>query len=99
MTPAELLITFFLFTLAAVSAAGYAFVLKPSRAEGQAGNAPLPLALDHQDLPAPQAAAVDVFRMMGEALPVWAARSGTQRVSPRRVSAWPAEIRPELFGP
>jgi len=75
MTPASLLIVFFLFTLAAVSAAGYAFVLKPSRTESRSGNAPLTLALDHPDLPAAQAAAVDVFRMMGEALPSWAART------------------------
>ena len=51
MTPATLLIAFFLFTLAAVSAAGYAFVLKPSRTEGQSGNAPLPLTLNHPIFP------------------------------------------------
>ncbi len=79
MTPATLLIVFFLFTLAAVSAAGYAFVLKPSRAQGQNGNAPLPLALHQPDLPAAQAAAVDVFRMMGEALPSWAAKTSELR--------------------
>ena len=55
MTPATLLIVFFLFTLAAVSAAGYAFVLKPSRTAGQSGNAPSPLTLNHPDLPAAQA--------------------------------------------
>jgi tight adherence protein C len=76
MTSGELLIAFFLFTLAAVSAAGYAFVLKPSRAEG---DTPLPLALDYPELPAPQAAAMDVFRMMGEALPPWAARTSELR--------------------
>ncbi|MBZ5676698.1 MAG: type II secretion system F family protein [Acidobacteriia bacterium] len=79
MTPATLLIVFFLFTLAAVSAAGYAFVLKPSRTEGQSGNAPLPLTLNHPDLPAAQAAAMDVFRMMGDALPSWAARTSELR--------------------
>src|SRR5665213_1006859 len=79
MTPATLLIVFFLFTLAAVSAAGYAFVLKPSRAQGQNGNAPLPLALHQPDLPAAQAAAMDVFRMMGEALPSWAAKTSELR--------------------
>jgi len=47
MSSATLLITFFLFTLAAVSAAGYAFVLKPSRTQGESGNASLPLTLDH----------------------------------------------------
>jgi tight adherence protein C len=93
MTSGELLVTFFLFTLAAVSAAGYAFVLKPSRAEGQRGNAPLPLALDYPDLPTAQAAAVDVFRMMGEALPSWAARTSELR---RELAAagyrWPSAV-------
>jgi len=79
MTPATLLIAFFLFTLAAVSAAGYAFVLKPSRAQSQTGNAPMPLTMNYPDLPAPQAAAMDVFRMMGEALPTWAARTSELR--------------------
>ena len=79
MTPATLLIVFFLFTLAAVSAAGYAFVLKPSRTEGRSGDAPLPLTLNHPDLPAAQAAAMDVFRMMGDALPSWAARTSELR--------------------
>ena len=79
MTTGQLLIAFFLFTLAAVSAAGYAFVLKPSQAEGDSGNAPLPLTLDQPDLPAARAAAVDIFRMMGEALPAWAARTSELR--------------------
>ena len=79
MTPGELLIAFFLFTLAAVSAAGYAFVLKPSRNESQSGAATIPLALDHPDLPAAQAAAMDVFRLMGEALPPWVARTAELR--------------------
>jgi tight adherence protein C len=93
MTSATLLIAFFLFTLTAVSAAGYAFVLKPSRAEGESGNAPLPLTLDHPDLPVAQAAAVDVFRMMGEALPSWAARTSDLR---QELSAagyrWPSAV-------
>jgi tight adherence protein C len=79
MTPAELLIAFFLFTLAAVSAAGYAFVLKPSRAQGDGGSPTMPLTLNHPDLPVAQAAAMDVFRMMGEALPAWAARTSELR--------------------
>jgi tight adherence protein C len=98
MTNGELLIAFFLFTLAAVSAAGYAFVLKPSRAEGESGNAAVPLALDHPDLPAAQAAAVDVFRMMGEALPAWAARTSDLR---RELASagyrWPSAV-PVLLG-
>jgi len=79
MTPSTLLVAFFLFTLAAVSAAGYAFVLKPSRSQGEGGRPALPLVFDQPDLPAAQAAAVDVFRMMGEALPSWAARTSELR--------------------
>jgi tight adherence protein C len=79
MTPSSLLVAFFLFTLAAVSAAGYAFVLKPSKSQAEGGRAPLPLVFDQPDLPAAQAAAVDVFRMMGEALPSWAARTSELR--------------------
>lgn len=94
MTNGELLISFFMFTLAAVSAAGYAFVLKPSRAQGESANAALPLTLDHPELPAAQAAAVDVFRMMGEALPAWAARTSELR---RELAAagyrWPSAVQ------
>lgn len=79
MTPSTLLIVFFLFTLAAVSAAGYAFVLKPSRTQGENGRTPLPMVFDQPDLPAAQAAAMDVFRMMGDALPSWAARTSELR--------------------
>jgi tight adherence protein C len=96
MTNGELLIAFFLFTLAAISAAGYAFVLKPSRAEGE-GSA-VPLMLDHPDLPAAQAAAVDVFRMMGEALPAWAARTAELRVELAAAGyRWPSAV-PVLLG-
>jgi len=76
-----------------VSAAGYAFVLKPSRAEGESWNAPILLTLDHPELPTAQAAAVDVFRMMGEALPAWAARTSVLR---RELAAagyrWPSAV-------
>ena len=41
-----LLIGFFLFVLAAVSAAGYAFVLRPSRADSGVGQIPADIALD-----------------------------------------------------
>ena len=70
MTPAQLLIGFFLFTLAAVSAAGYVFVLRPSRVEGGDGTAPIgPIGLDKPEMPTAQAAVVDVFRLIGEAMP------------------------------
>jgi len=93
MTPASLLIVFFLFTLAAVSAAGYAFVLKPSRSASQGGNAPSPLTFHQPDLPAAQAAAVDIFRMMGEALPSWAARTSELRVELAAAGyRWPSAV-------
>lgn len=93
MTPGELLITFFLFTLAAVSAAGYAFVLKPSRTGSQTGAPSVPLALDHPDLPAAQAAAMDIFRLMGEALPPWAARTAELRAELAAAGyRWPSAV-------
>ena len=66
MTPAALLVLFFLFIMGAVSAAGYVFVLRPSRAEGT--EIPAPLARE-RDLPTAQAAVVDIFRLIGEAMP------------------------------
>ena len=69
MTPAQLLIGFFLFVLAAVSAAGYVFVMRPSRADGDDGEIPAPFALDQREMPTAQAAVVDMFRMIGEAMP------------------------------
>jgi tight adherence protein C len=66
MSPTELLVVFFLFVLAAVSAAGYVFVLRPSRTEG----ASIPAALGNMpDLPLAQTAVLDIFRLIGEALP------------------------------
>ena len=66
MTPAMLLFTFFFFILGAVTIAGYVFVLRPSRAEG----AEIPAPLAHErDLPTAQAALVDAFRLIGEAIP------------------------------
>jgi tight adherence protein C len=78
MTPG-LLIGLFLFVLAAVSAAGYAFVLRPSRAEGSEAQIAAPLALDQKDRPTAQAALADVFRLMGEAMPGATTRSADAR--------------------
>ncbi len=80
MTHIQLLIGFFVFTLAAVSAAGYVFVLRPSRADGAAGQIPAPLALDQREMPVAQAAVVDMFRMIGEAMP------GAESAQPRQES-------------
>jgi tight adherence protein C len=69
MTNFELLLGFFVFTLAAVSAAGYVFVLRPSHPDSAAGQIPAPIALDPGEVPGAQGAVVDVFRMIGEAMP------------------------------
>ena len=75
MTPVTLLITFFLFIVAAVSAAGYIFVLKPARAgAGTDANgaldeeAELP-GLTNPDVTGPQAAVLQVFQLIGDAIP------------------------------
>ena len=51
MTGSMLLISFFLFTLAAVSAAGYVFVMRPARAQADEQAAPAPVTLGQLDLP------------------------------------------------
>ena len=68
MTPG-LLVSLFLFVLAAVSAAGYVFVLRPSRNEAPEVEIPAGISLEQRDLPAAQAAFVGAFRLLGEALP------------------------------
>lgn len=69
MTPAGLLIAFFLFTLAAVTAAGYVLVLRPARGSAAQAEIPAPLTLGTRELPTPQAAVLDLFRLIGEAMP------------------------------
>lgn len=64
MTPAQLLLGFFFFMLAAVSMVGYVFVLRPSRADGTGTAAP-----GQPQMPTAQAAVADVFRLIGEAVP------------------------------
>lgn len=64
-----LLAGMFLFVLAAVTAAGYAFVLRPSRNDSSAASLPAGLAIQGPKLPAAQAAVADALRLMGEALP------------------------------
>ncbi len=68
MTTPELLIAFFLFTLAAVGAVGYVFMLRSTRVE-TASQIPAPIALDEREMPVAQAAVVDLFRSIGEAMP------------------------------
>jgi tight adherence protein C len=66
---AELLIGLFLFVLAAVSAVGNVFILRPSRNDAGTVQVPLPSALEQRDMPGAQAAVTDVFRLIGEAMP------------------------------
>src|SRR5262249_32659035 len=90
---AGLLIGFFLFILAAVGAAGYVFVLRPSRAEGAGVAVPAPIALDQRELPTAQAAMVGVFRMLGEAIPGPGSRAAGARL--QLIAAgyrWPAAL-------
>ena len=87
-----LLTGLFLLVLAAVSAAGYVFVLKPSETEPAEAEIPQGVALDQPGLPSAQAAFVDGFRLVGEALPV----SGDQtRLRYKLVAAgyrWPSAV-------
>ena len=98
MTTTALLISFFLFTLTCVSAAGYLLVLKPSRAEGEDGEVPMQSVLNQPDLPAPQAALLDIFSMLGR----WFPEGGAQRESARKLLLmsgyrWPSAV-PTFLG-
>lgn len=91
MTQTELLIAFFVFTLAAVTAAGYVFVLRPSSTEG--GEAEIPLGALQTDMPPAQAAVIDIFRQIGEALPGAAAHTvATRRQLILAGYRWPSAV-------
>jgi tight adherence protein C len=66
---AALLVGLFFFVLAAVSAVGYVFVLRPSRESGATVFIPSPIALEQGEPQGAQAAVADLFRMIGEAMP------------------------------
>ena len=65
MTPG-MLAAMFLFVMAAVTGAGYVFVLRPSRSDLEL---PAALTLNGPQLPGAQAAVAGALRMIGEALP------------------------------
>jgi tight adherence protein C len=93
MTPAQLLTGFFFFMLAAVSVAGYVFVMRPSRADGTAGDIPAEIALEQPEMHSAQAAVFDMFRLIGEAMPGSEAQSA--RVWKKLVFAgyrWPSAV-------
>lgn len=74
----NLLIGLFLFVLAAVTAVGYVFVLRPSTNEDGAP-IPTPTALDPQMLPGAHGAVADIFRLIGEAMPGGEAQENAAR--------------------
>jgi tight adherence protein C len=95
---ADLLIGLFLFVLAAVSAVGYVFILRPSRNEAGTAEIPTPGILDrltiHQpEMPGAQAAVADVFRLIGEAMP--GGQQGADAARQKLVVAgyrWPSAV-------
>src|SRR5258708_32662148 len=87
-----LLAGLFLFILAAVSAAGYVFVLRPSKSEGASLDIPPSLSLNQQDLPTAQAAIVDVFRGLGDSLPLPGDREAFRSQLVMAGYRWPAAV-------
>ena len=83
---------FFLFVLAAVSAAGYVVMLRSSKNDAAEVSLPMGISREQQDLSAAQAALVDGFRTLGEALPV----SGNQETLRRQLVIagyrWPSSV-------
>jgi len=96
MTTTGLLVSFFLFTLMGISALGYLFVLKPSKAEGQGeidGELAMPSVLNRPDVAGPQGAVLDVYCMLGRFIP----EASSQRESARKLLLmagyrWPSAV-------
>lgn len=93
MSVPSLLILFFMFTAVAVSAAGYVFVLRPARAQAVEQQAPAPVLLNQPDLPFAQAAVLDMFRLIGDAMP----GTNSQQAAARALLSaagfrWPASV-------
>ncbi len=87
-----LLFGLFLFVLAAVSAAGYVFVLRPSKTEGADIVIPQGISLNQRDLPAAHAALIDTFRFLGESLPLPGNREDLRRQLVMAGYRWPAAV-------
>ncbi len=94
MTTTALLISFFFFTLLAVSAAGYFFVLRPSRAEGTDEEGfSIPSVLNQPEMAGPQGAMLDAFSILGRLIP----EGSSQRESARKLLLmagyrWPSAV-------
>ena len=88
MTPAALLIMFFLFVLGSISLAGYVFVIRPGQTAGP--EIPSDLVLDERDLPAAQAAVAGMFRAMGDAMPGEARKNASRQLLVAAGYRWPS---------
>jgi len=82
----------FLFVLAAVSVAGYVFVLRPSKAETAEAQIPQSLSINQRDLPAAQAAFADTFQVLGESLPLPGDHEALRRQLMMAGYRWPASV-------
>ena len=87
-----LLAGMFLFVLAAVSVAGYVFVLRPSKAEGDEVQIPQAISINQRDLPAAQAAFAGTFQALGESLPLPGDREVLRRQLMMAGYRWPASV-------
>jgi tight adherence protein C len=87
-----LLAGMFLFVLAAVSVAGYLFVLRPSKAETAEAQIPQSISINQRDLPAAQAAFADTFQVLGESLPLPGDHEALRRQLLIAGYRWPASV-------
>jgi len=87
-----LLAGLFFFILAAVSVAGYVFVLRPPKTESAAIEIPPGISLNQRDLPGAQAAFVDAFRVLGESLPLPGNHKALQQQLVIAGYRWPAAV-------
>src|SRR5580704_1681966 len=93
MSPLTLLAAFFVFVVGAVTAAGYIFVLRPSRTEGESVQIPQALDLNLRDVPTAQATVLEMFRLIGEALPGGGKQAESVRVLLLGAGyRWPAAV-------
>ena len=88
-----LLAGMFLFILAAVSVAGYVFVLRPSKAEtAEVRISRRRFRSTSSDLPAAQAAFVDTFQVLGDSLPLPGDRDAFRSQLIMAGYRWPAAV-------
>lgn len=93
MTPATLLISFFLFTLCMVGVAGYALVLRPSRSETAAVGLPAPIVVEPAGAEGSGTLVLDIFRILGDALPdAVAKRAQARRMLQMAGFRWPSSV-------